>query len=87
MHKSPWSLLMFILVGGLLGGILGEILHIMAPEGTIQNIFSTALMPGIKPPLSIDLILLKFTFGFSIKMNLLTFLGIFLGLYLYKQLY
>ena len=85
MRKSPWILILFIILGGLLGGILGEILHIMAPKGTIQNIFSTALTPGINPPLTIDLILLKITVGFVLKMNLLTFLGIFLGIYLYKQ--
>ena len=85
MRKSPWLLLMFILLGGLLGGILGEILHVMAPKGTIQSIFSTALTPGINPPLTVDLVLLKITFGFVVKMNLLTFLGIFLGVYLYKQ--
>ncbi|HZS11182.1 MAG TPA: DUF4321 domain-containing protein [Nitrospirales bacterium] len=85
MRKSPWILILFIVLGGLLGGILGEILHIMAPKGTIQNIFSTALTPGINPPLTIDLILLKITVGFVLKMNLLTFLGIFLGIYLYKQ--
>jgi uncharacterized protein DUF4321 len=86
MRKSPWLLLVFILLGGLLGGILGEILRIMAPGGAIQNIFSTALMPGISPPLTVDLILLKVTFGFLLKMNLLTFLGMFLGIYLYKQM-
>lgn len=86
MRKSPWLLLLFVILGGLFGGILGEVLRIMAPEGTIQNIFSTALMPGIQPPLTVDLILLKITFGFLLKMNLLTFLGIFLGLYLYKQI-
>jgi hypothetical protein len=85
MRKSPWLLLMFIVLGGLLGGILGEILHVMAPKGTIQNIFSTALTPGINPPLTVDLVLIKITFGFVVKMNLLTFLGIFLGVYLYKQ--
>ena len=86
MRKSPWLLLLFVILGGLFGGILGEVLRITAPEGTIQNIFSTALMPGIQPPLTVDLILLKITFGFLLKMNLLTFLGIFLGLYLYKQI-
>jgi hypothetical protein len=85
MRKSPWLLLVFILLGGLLGGILGE-LRIMAPGGAIQNIFSTALMPGINPPLTVDLVLLKVTFGFLLKMNLLTFLGMFLGIYLYKQM-
>ncbi len=42
-------------------------------------------MPGLDPPLSIDLVMLKVTFGFLLKMNLLTLLGIFLGLYLYKN--
>ena len=81
MKKSPWVLLLFILLGGLLGGVLGETLRVMAPSGTIQNFFSTAITPGINPPLTIDLILLKFTVGFTLRMNLLTFLGI----YLYKQ--
>lgn len=85
MRKSAWVLLLFILLGGLLGGILGEILRIMAPKGTVQNIFSTALTPGINPPLTVDLVLLKVTFGFTVKMNLLTFLGMFLGIYLYKH--
>ena len=85
MRKSPWVLLLFILFGGLLGGILGEILRVMAPQGTIQNIFSTALTPGINPPVTVDLILFKLTVGFTIKMNLLTFLGALLGIYIYKH--
>ena len=85
MRKSPWLLLLFILFGGLLGGILGEILRVMAPGGSVQNIFSTAVTPGLMPPLSIDLVLITLTFGFSLKMNLLTFIGMFLGIYLYKQ--
>lgn len=85
MRKSPWLLLLFILFGGLLGSILGEILRIMAPQGTIQNIFSTALTPGISPPVTVDLILFKLTAGFTIKMNLLSFLGAFLGIYIYKH--
>jgi hypothetical protein len=84
-RKSPWLLLLFILLGGLLGGILGEILRVMAPKGTIQNIFTTALTPGLNPPVAVDLVLLKLTFGIVLKMNLLSFLGMFLGIYLYKQ--
>ncbi|HET9962744.1 MAG TPA: DUF4321 domain-containing protein [Nitrospiraceae bacterium] len=29
---------------------------------------------------------MKFTFGFSLKVNLLSVLGMFLGAYLYKQM-
>ena len=86
MRKSGLVLLMFILVGGLLGGVLGEILRVLTPPGAVQNIFSKAIMPGLDPPLSVDLVMLKLTFGFVLKMNLLTLLGIFLGLYLYKNL-
>ncbi|HET6675099.1 MAG TPA: DUF4321 domain-containing protein [Nitrospiraceae bacterium] len=86
MRKSVGVLLIFILIGGMLGGIFGEILHVMAPNGAIQNIFSSYFSPGINPPLTIDLVLLKVTFGFSIKVNLLSILGMFLGAYLYKQM-
>jgi len=86
MRKSGLVLIMFIVVGGLLGGVLGEILRVLTPPGTVQNIFAKAIMPGLDPPLSIDLVMLKLTFGFVLKMNLLTLLGIFLGLYLYKNL-
>ena len=85
MRKSPWLLLIFLLIGGLLGGILGEILRVMAPQGTIQNVFATNFTPGISPPLTIDLILLKLTLGFGFKISLLSILGMLLGIYLYKN--
>ena len=85
MRKSGLMLLLFILVGGLLGGVLGEILRVLTPPGTVQNIFAKAVMPGLDPPLTVDLVMLKLTFGFLLKMNLLTLLGIFLGIYLYKN--
>ena len=85
MRKSGLMLLLFILVGGLLGGVLGEILRVLTPPGTVQNIFAKAITPGFDPPLTIDLVMLKLTFGFILKMNLLTLLGIFLGIYLYKN--
>ena len=85
-RKSPWVLLLFLLIGGLLGGILGEVLQVMAPKGgTIQAFFITAVTPGISPPLTIDLILLKLTLGFSLKISLLSVLGMFLGIYLFKN--
>jgi hypothetical protein len=84
-RKSPWLLLIFLLIGGLLGGILGEILRVMAPQGMIQTIFATNVTPGISPPLTIDLILVKLTLGFSFKISLLSILGMLLGIYLYKN--
>ena len=85
MKKSPLILLLFVLIGGLLGGVLGEILRVMAPHGTIQSIFATNYVLGITEPLTIDLVLLKFTIGLLIKINLLSLIGMFLGVYLYKN--
>lgn len=86
MRKSPWLLLMFLLIGGLLGGILGEILQVMAPKGgTIQALFTTSLPIGFDPPFTINLLLIKLTLGFSLKLTLLSFLGMFLGIFLYKN--
>jgi hypothetical protein len=84
--KSGWTLLGFIFIGGLLGGMLGEILTVFSPSEQIQTIFARALSPGINPPLTVDLVLIKVTLGFLFKINLLTILGIFLGIYLYKNI-
>ena len=86
MKKSGWTFLGFILIGGLLGGMLGEILSVFSPSEPIQTIFAKALSPGIDPPLTVDLILIKITLGFLFKINLLTILGILLGIYLYKNI-
>ena len=86
MKKSGWTLLGFIFIGGLLGGVLGEILRVFTPSGTIQDIFSRSVSPGLEPPLTVDLVLIKITLGFILKINLLTLLGIFLGIYLYKNI-
>lgn len=86
MRKSPWILVTCVLVGGLFGGLLGEILTAITPTGVIHNIFTQAVNPGLSPPVTIDLWLLKFTVGFTLKMNLLTFIGIILGVLVYKQI-
>ena len=86
MKKSGWTLLGFIFIGGLLGGMLGEILTVFSPSEQIHTIFAKALSPGIDPPLTVNLILIKVTLGFLFKINLLTILGILLGIYLYKNI-
>lgn len=86
MKKSGWTLLGFILIGGLLGGMLGEILTVFSPSEQIQTIFARSLSPGIDPPLTVNLVLIKVTLGFLFKINLLTILGILLGVYLYKNI-
>lgn len=86
MRKSPWILLVCVLIGGMFGGLLGEILLAVFPPGAIQNVFSQAVRPGLSPPVTIDLWLLTLTFGFTLKINLLAFFGMLLGVIIYKQI-
>ena len=86
MRKSPWILLVCVLVGGMFGGLLGEILLAVFPHGVIQNVFSQAVRPGLSPPVTVDLWLLTLTIGFTLKINLLAFIGIILGVFVYKQI-
>ena len=85
LHKTPWTLIFFVVLGGLIGGLLGEILRVVSPEGVLQDIFSRAYSIGIDPPLTLDLKLFSTTIGFLIRINLFSLLGILLGVYIYKQ--
>jgi hypothetical protein len=85
-RKSPWILITCILVGGLFGGLLGEVLVAITPPGVIQNIFTQALKVGLSPPVTIDLWLLTFTVGFTLKLNMLSLMGILFGIFVYKQI-
>ncbi len=84
-QKTGKMLLFFILLGGISGGVLSEILRRMSSAPFVHDIFIKGFKIGINPPLSVDLYLFSFTLGFSIQMNLLTLLGVILGIYTYKQ--
>ena len=85
LKRTPWMLIFFVLIGGLMGGVLGEILRLFSPEGLLKEIFLKGYNIGINPPLTIDLHLFTFTLGFTIMMNLFSLLGIIFGIYVYKQ--
>ncbi len=85
LRKTPWLLIFFIVVGGLFGGVLGEVLKSLSPDGPLRDLFLKAYTLGFDPPFRLDLNLLTFTFGATFKINLLSFLGILLGIFIYKQ--
>jgi hypothetical protein len=84
MKRSSGMLFFFMLVGGLLGGVLSEILLLLSPTGFLKDLFIKGFQIGI-PTATLDLHLISLTFGFGFKINLLSILGIALGLYTYKQ--
>ncbi|MBI3805543.1 MAG: DUF4321 domain-containing protein [Nitrospirae bacterium] len=85
LKRTPWLLIFFILAGGLLGGVLGEVLLLFSPSGFLRDVFLKGYHVGVTPPFTFDLHLVTFTFGFTFHVNLLSLLGIILGIYTYKQ--
>ena len=62
----------------MVGTVLGEVIGIMLPEGkVIRSVFvtSTEFHAG---PFHIDLVVFSFTLGFSLRVNLMSVVGIFI---------
>ncbi|MFQ5880878.1 MAG: DUF4321 domain-containing protein [Candidatus Methylomirabilales bacterium] len=77
---------MIIILGALIGSALGELIAYLYPGGILDRVFSQGINPGLQPPATLDLKILSLTFGFSVRINLASLMGLLLGTYLYKQL-
>lgn len=85
LRKTPWLLIFFVVVGGLFGGLVAEILRAIAPTGPISTLFLENLTLGITHPITVDLYLITMTFGAALKVNLLSVIGVLMGVYIYRQ--
>jgi hypothetical protein len=79
-------LLVILILGALIGTVIGEVIATIAPGGTIEKIFSKGINPGLNPPATLDLKILSLSFGFTVKINFSSLLGIGLALLLYRKL-
>ena len=93
-------LVLFILLGLIIGGILGECLGMLFGQlgelmnaggynNVVHNFFVSAFNFNIgfvdRPePVVLDLYLVKFAFGFGIKLNVVSIIGMILGIYIMK---
>lgn len=84
--NSVVVLLVILILGALIGTVIGEVIAAMVPGGTVEKIFSKGINPGLSPPATLDLKVLSLSFGFNVKINLSSLLGIGLALLLYRKL-
>lgn len=80
--KSFWILLIFILSGLIIGGLLGDLaskVDWLWWLGFGQNF-------GLESPLVLDLSILKITFGFMVKINIASIIGIAIALFMYRKM-
>ena len=81
--KSVAFVVLIIVLGALIGSALGEIIAYVAPDGVVKDFFLKAVSASIGPG-TLDIIILSFTLGFSIKLNIIGVFGIFIAAYVLR---
>ena len=80
--KSIWILLVFICSGLVIGGLLGE----MASQVEWLNWLSYGQSFGLAEPLTLELNVIKVTFGFMLNINIASIIGMAIALFLYRKI-
>ena len=81
--KSIGWILVIILLGALIGTTLGEVLALILPQGVVKDFFLRSAEFSVGPT-TLNLVILTFTLGFSIKMNVISVIGIGIAAYLLR---
>lgn len=80
MRKNTWTLLLFLIVGLLLGSILGEIL------GQVNGLEFLTRTSQIRWEPAADLKVIQYDLSLSVKLNLISILGLLAAVWLYRKL-
>jgi hypothetical protein len=81
-NKNVWILLLLLLVGVVLGSFLGS----LAAGVSFLSWLNFGQSFGIPTPFVLDLGILVFTFGLSIKVTIASIIGIVMALIIYRFL-
>lgn len=82
---STTGLVVLLILGALVGALLGEIIRLLFPGGILEQVFARGVSPGLSPA-TMDLRVLSVTFGFTLRLNLASVLGIALALFVHRRL-
>jgi len=92
LREKPFSHLILILFTAAIGAnVIGEtlraLLHFSVGAGTIVERALLQYVSWSIGPHMLNLIILSFSFDFSLRFNVITLLGIFVGWYYFKYTY
>lgn len=79
---NVWILFILLIIGGIIGSWLGIVLVKIWPEFTLLNQMEVVGLP----PTTLDMQVLSITFGFALRLNILTVLGFILSYIIYRKL-
>ena len=80
-EKNMWILVLFILCGIVIGGLLGE----FASKVDFLWWLSYGESFGLSDPISLDLNVIKLTFGLVFKINISSVIGMILAIFIYRK--
>ena len=81
MKKKSWIYYIVVLfIGALIGSALGEVVSYILPAGVIHDFFLRSATASLGPG-TLDIVILTFTIGFSIKINITGVIGILIAAY------
>lgn len=80
--KNVWILLVFILSGIVIGGFLGD----LASKVGGLSWLGYGQSFGLSQPLSLDLNIIAITFGFTLKINIASIIGIAIAIFIYRKI-
>lgn len=78
-NRNPWLLLLLLGVGVVIGGFLGDIFKNSIP------MLSYGKAIGFQP-FTLDLVVLKFTLGLMINLNIASIVGIIFAIFIFRRL-
>jgi len=81
--KSVGAVLLILLMGALIGSTLGEVIGMVLPHGVIRDFFIQSIKLGFEAG-TLDLELISITFGFKLKLNIISILGIALAAHILR---
>jgi len=82
--RGAGFILLILLGGALLGSAMGQLLGVLLPPGVVKDFFIQAATPGLEPPVTLNLLVMTLTLGFTFKLNIAALLGVVLMAYLLK---
>ena len=81
--KSFAYFILAIVVGALIGTVLGEIIAFVIPDGVVKDFFLKSATASLGPG-TLNIIVMSFTLGFSIKLNITGVIGILVAAYAFR---
>jgi len=82
-RKSFAYFLLVIIAGALIGTVLGEIIAFVIPDGVVKDFFLKSATASLGPG-TLNIIVMSFTLGFSLKLNITGVIGILLAAYAFR---